>query len=317
MPHMLDLSDIRGAAERIEGLVHRTPMLHSRLLGDLVDVRLWLKAEVFQKTGSFKVRGVFNKLAHLTTEERKAGLVSLSAGNHAAALSMAATAAGVPATIVMPSGAVPAKVEATQSYGGEVVLTDRSLLEVVGELQAQRGLTLVHPFDDPVVMAGQGTVGLEIVEDLPEVETVVVPCGGGGLLSGVAAAVKQLRPHVRVIGAEPEQSDVMSRSLEAGGPVSLPGPSTTIADGLGAPFAGVHTFAHVKELVDEVVRVPEEDIARAMLLLMERAKVWVEPAGAASYAALLSGACQLPAGTPTVCVLSGGNVNRAVLRDLL
>lgn len=314
---MLQLSDIRAAAERIEGSVHRTPLLRSTLLGDMAGVRLWLKAEVFQKSGSFKVRGVFNKLAHLTPEERKAGLVSLSAGNHAAALSMAATAAGVPATIVMPSGAVPAKVDATRSYGGEVVLTDRPLLEVVGELQSEGGLTLVHPFDDPLVMAGQGTVGLEILDDLPEVEAVVVPCGGGGLLSGVAAAVKHLRPQVRVIGVEPEQSDVMSRSLEAGGPVSLPGPSVTIADGLGAPFAGEHTFAHVKEFVDEVVRVSEADIGRAMLLLMERAKLWVEPAGAASYAALLSGACQLPTGTPTVCVLSGGNVNRSVLRELL
>lgn len=314
---LVDLSEIKAAAGRIAGQVHRTPTLSSRTLGELTGLRLAFKAELFQKTGSFKARGVLNALATLPHEQRSRGLVTLSAGNHAAALAMAAAAHGVTATVVMPVTAAAAKVEATTAYGGDVVLTERPLMTVVEELRAEHGLTLVHPFDDPWIIAGAGTVGLEIVQDVPDVDVVVVPVGGGGLVSGVAAAVKALRPGARVVGVEPAGAAVMCRSLDAGRPVQMDSPMSTIADGLTAPFAGEHTYRHVAALVDDVVTVGEEDLARAVVLQMERTKLYAEPAGAVPLAALLAGAVDVAPGASVVCVVSGGNVNRDVLRTLL
>lgn len=314
---LVGLPDIEAARRTVAALVHRTPTVSASTLGAMVGVRLALKAELFQKTGSFKVRGVLNVLSALPREQTRRGLVTLSAGNHAAALAMAASAVGVPATVVMPATAAPSKIQATAAYGGEVVLTDRPLMEVVNELRESRGLVLVHPFDDPAIIAGAGTVGLEIVEDTPDLDVVVVPVGGGGLLSGVAAAVKALRPQARVIGVEPEHADVMGRSLRAGRPVHLDGPISTVADGLAAPFAGQHTYRHVTALVDDVVSVSEDDLRRATVLLMERAKLYAEPAAAAPLAALLAKAARVRPGESVVCVVSGGNVNRDVLRAML
>jgi threonine dehydratase len=314
---LVGLAEVRAARQTVAAHVHRTPTLSASTLGAMVGVRLALKAELFQKSGSFKVRGVLNALAALPPEQLRCGLVTLSAGNHAAALAMAAGAVGVPATVVMPATAAPSKVRATQAYGGEVVLTDRPLMEVVGELRDARGLVLVHPFDDPAIIAGAGTVGLEIVEDTPDVDTVVVPVGGGGLVSGIAAAVRALRPQARIVGVEPENADVMGRSLRAGRPVHLDGPISTVADGLAAPFAGRHTYRHVAALVDDVVAVGEDDLRRATLLLMERAKLYAEPAAAAPLAALLARRAGVRPGEQVVCVVSGGNVNADVLRAML
>jgi threonine dehydratase len=313
---LLGLEDIQRAQAEIGGLVRVTPVMSSTTVGDQLGVRLHLKAELFQKTGSFKPRGVFNKLLSMEPADRARGLVSLSAGNHAAALAYGATAVGARATIVMPANAMPSKVEATRRYGGEVVQTDGSLLATCLELQQERDLTLVHPFDDLAVMAGQGTVGLELIGQVPDAGMVVVPVGGGGLISGIAAAVKLQHPSVHVVGVEPVGADAMSRSLEQGSPAHLD-KVDTIADGLAPPFAGDHTFRHVKNFVDAIVRVTDSEIVDAIRVLIQHCKLTVEPAGAAGLAALLAGKVSPPAGGAVVCVISGGNVGLDVLKRLL
>ena len=290
--------------------------MSSATIGDELGVRLALKAELFQKTGSFKPRGVFNKLLSMDRADRSRGLVSLSAGNHAAALAYGAAAVGATATIVMPATAMPSKVAATRRYGGEVVQTDGSLLDACLALQQERDLTMVHPFDDLAVMAGQGTVGLEILEQVADAGMVVVPVGGGGLISGIAAAVKLQHPSVRVVGVEPEGADAMSRSLEQGAPAHLE-KIDTIADGLAPPFAGEHTFRHVRQFVDEMVRVTDSEIIDAVQVLLQRCKLAAEPAGAASLAALLAGKISPAAGSNVVCVISGGNIGLGVLKQML
>lgn len=313
---LLELEDIQRARARIEGRVQVTPMMSSTTLGDRLMVRLHLKAELFQKTGSFKPRGVFNKLLSMDPADLSRGLVSLSAGNHAAALAYGAAAVGAKATIVMPASAMPSKVEATRRYGGEVVQTEGSLLDACQALQRERDLTLVHPFDDPAIVAGQGTVGLELLGQVPSVDMVVVPVGGGGLIAGTAAAVKLQHPSVRVVGVEPEGADAMSRSLEQGAPAHLERVDT-IADGLAPPFAGEHTFRHVQRFVDEMVRVTDGEILDALRALIQRCKLAAEPSGAASLAALLSGRVVPKAGSTVVCVISGGNLGLDLLKQLL
>ncbi len=313
---LLELDDIERARARIEGRVNTTPTFSSSTLGEELGVRLHLKAELFQKTGSFKPRGVFNKLLSMEPADLSRGLVSLSAGNHAAALAYGAAAVGAKATIVMPGTAMQSKVEATRRYGGEVVQTEGSLLETCLALQQERDLTLVHPFDDLAIMAGQGTVGLELLEQVPSVGMVVVPVGGGGLISGIAVAVKPQQPSVRVVGVEPEGADAMSRSLEQEAPVHLD-KVDTIADGLAPPFAGEHTFAHVQRFVDEMVRVTDEEILDAFRVLIQRCKLAAEPSGAAGLAALVSGKVAPTAGSNVVCVISGGNVGADLLKQLL
>jgi threonine dehydratase len=305
---LLTLDDIARAQARIRGRVNTTPTFSSSTLGEELGLRVYLKAELFQKTGSFKPRGVFNKLLSMDPAELSHGLVSLSAGNHAAALAYGATAVGAKATIVMPATALPSKVEATRRYGGEVVQTEGSVLDACLALQRERELTLVHPFDDLAVMAGQGTVGLELLEQVPDVDMVVVPVGGGGLISGIAAAAKLWRrPPVRVVGVEPEGAAAMSRSLEEGAPVRLDRVDT-IADGLAPPFAGEHTFGHVQRFVDEIVRVTDMEILDALRVVIQRCKLAAEPSGAAGLAALLSGKVAPTTGSTVVCVISGGNI---------
>ena len=303
---LVSLADIHAARARIGDRIHRTPTFSSRTLGEMVGVLLWLKAELFQKTGSFKVRGVFNKVLSLSPEERARGFVACSAGNHAAALAYAAQAAGVRAAIVMPETAVPAKIEATRGYGGEVILTSGNVLEVAREVEKSRGMTFVHPFDDLAIIAGHATLGLEILEDVANVDVVIVPIGGGGLASGVAAAIKLASPAARVIGVEPMTADVVTQSLAKGEPLHIPYPKT-IADGLAAPFTGAHNLRHIRAFVDEVVRVSDDDILRAQRLVIERSKLATEPSGAAPFAALLAKAAKVPDGARVVCIVSGGN----------
>lgn len=313
---MIEFAAIEDARGRLQGAIHPTPVHTCGTLSDDVGVDLRIKAELLQKTGSFKVRGVLNRLALLSEEDRSRGLVSLSAGNHAAALAFGATAAGTTATVVMPEGASASKVAATRAYGGDVVLTARPLMDVVCEIQEEHGYVLVHPFDDDAIMAGHGTVGLEILEQAPAVSAIVVPIGGGGLIGGVSAAVKQQRPDVRVLGVEPAAADAMTRSLAAGAPIHLD-TTDTIADGLAAPFAGERTLAAVQRFVDEVVTVSEEHLAEATLLFHERTKLYIEPSGAAPLAALLAGTFQGLSGRQVALIASGGNVDRRALRDLL
>lgn len=315
-PTLTTIADLEAATARIRGHVHRTGQADSRYLGDRANARVSLKLELFQKTGSFKVRGVINALQQLAPEERRRGVISMSAGNHAQALSWGASLLGVHATIVMPMTAVPGKVAATRDYGGEVVQTDGDLLGTAQQLQHDRGLTLIHPFDDPRVIAGQGTVGMEIVDDVPDVDVVLVSCGGGGLLSGVAAAIKARRPATRVIGIEPEHSNVMSLSLAAGSPQRLT-VNRTVADGLAPPFTGMNAFTHVRALVDEVITISDAEILEGMRILMERCKLFAEPSAGAAISPLLTGRITVPAGSRVVPVVCGGNIDLARLREIL
>ncbi|HJU64522.1 MAG TPA: threonine/serine dehydratase [Gemmatimonadaceae bacterium] len=313
---LVALTDIHAARAVIGGRLHRTPMAPSTWIGEQVGARVTLKLELFQRTGSFKPRGVLNKLSSLTSNERSRGVISLSAGNHAQAVAWGASAMGIRSTIVMPAAAVRTKVDATRGYGGEVVQTDGDLLAATHELQRERDLVLVHPFDDPLIIAGAGTVGLEIGEDVADVDAVVVGCGGGGLISGIAAAIRRLNPSVRVIGVEPTGANAMTRSLVQGEPVHLSSTST-IADGLAAPFAGAHTLAHVRSLVERIVEVSDAEIVAGMRALMERCKILPEPAGAAATAALLCGRVDVRRGEHIVVVVTGGNVDLDRLKQML
>jgi len=313
---LVALPELRAARHVIGDRLVRTPLVPSAALSAQTGARVSLKLELFQHTGSFKPRGVLNALETLTPDERARGVVSISAGNHAQALAWAATKIGVSATIVMPATAVQAKVDATRTYGGEVIQTDGDLLSTMRQVQQERGLSFIHPFDDPVVIAGAGTLGLEIAEDAPDVGLVIVGCGGGGLLSGVAAAMHAVCPRARVIGVEPEGADAMRQSLARGEPVRL-AKLDTIADGLAAPFAGVHTLAHVRAFVSDMVLVDDADILDAMRVLMRRARILPEPAGAAATAALLDGTLMIEPGEHVVVVVSGGNADPERLRSLL
>ena len=313
---LVSLPELRAARHVIGDRLVRTPLVPCAALSAQTGARVSLKLELFQHTGSFKPRGVLNALALLSPDERARGVISISAGNHAQALAWAASAVGVASTIVMPATAVNAKVEATRGFGGEVIQTENDLLASMQQIQKERNLTFVHPFDDPVVIAGAGTLGLEIAEDAPDVGLVIVGCGGGGLLSGVAAAMRAVRPLARVIGVEPTGADAMRQSLAKGEPVRL-SKLNTIADGLAAPFAGVHTLAHVKAFVNEMVLVDDAEILDAMRVLMKRARILPEPAGAAATAALLAGTLKIQPGEHVVIVVSGGNADPERLRSLL
>jgi threonine dehydratase len=293
--------------------------LTATTLGAMAGVELLVKAELLQRTGSFKPRGVLTKLARLTPEERARGVIGISAGNHAQALAYGAACEGIACTVVMPATAVASKVAATRGYGAEVVLHGITTIEAFAEydrLRTARRLVAVHPFDDPHVIAGQGTVGLEILEDVPDVDAVVVPVGGGGLISGIATALKEQRPEVRVVGVEPEGAPSLTRALEAGRVVPLPSVQT-LADGLAAPFAGPLTLDIAQRYVDDVVLVSDDEIVEALRLTLERTKLQVEPAGAAGVAALLVRRCGVRPGARVVTVLSGGNVDRARLKEIL
>ena len=308
---MILLDDIRAAAARIGGYVHRTPLLSASLLGERADVRLFLKCESFQKTGSFKPRGALNKVLSLSEAERARGLVTVSAGNHAQAVAWAARIAGAACAVVMPADAPRSKIDAVKGYGAEVIAHDDrpTLFDRLNQVREERGMTFVHPFDDPVVLAGAGTVGLEIAEDLPESDAVVVPVGGGGLLGGTASAIKQLLPGTRVVAVELAAGPGLAPALAAGKPVPAPRPRDTLADGMTPPFVGALPLEIARQAVDEIVTVSEEEIIEAMGLLMTRAKLYVEGSGAAATAALLAGRVRTSPGARVVALVSGGNVD--------
>lgn len=313
---LVTLPEIRNAAAAIRGVVHRTAQQGSTYLSNASGARVSLKLELFQKTGSFKARGVINTLRQLSEIERKNGVISLSAGNHAQALAWGASQLGIQSTIVMPMTAVASKVAATKGYGGIVVQTDGDLLATALAIKEERGLTMVHPFDDLRVIAGSATVGLEILEDIPNVDVVLVACGGGGLLSGVSAAIKQLKPSVRVIGIEPEGANSMQLSLATGSAQRV-STLNTVADGLAAPFAGAHNYQHVKTFVDELLVIPDSEILAGMRVLMERCKLFVEPSAGAAIAPLLSGVLNLKKDQVVVPIVCGGNIDLERLRTLI
>jgi threonine dehydratase len=299
---VINRDDVLAARETIAGRLHVTPVFSSATLGP----RVFLKAELFQRTGSFKPRGVLNKLASLSPQERAAGVISVSAGNHAQAVAYCAALEGLDALLVMWRTASAAKIAATRGYGAEVDLEADGpavVFERLDELRAETGRTFVAPFDDPLVVAGQGTVGLEIADDVPDADLAVVPVGGGGLIAGIATAL----PDARIVGVEPTISNALTAALEAGRPV--PVNARSVADGLNAPFAGELPLRVAQERGIEFVLVEEDEIEAGMRFLYERAKLACEPAGAAAVAALLAGKVEVEEGRTAVCVVSGGNVS--------
>jgi len=313
---MIELGDITNAQRIIAGRVHKTPLMSSMALGRPTSAHLYFKVEVFQKTGSFKPRGAINKLHHLTEEERKRGVITISSGNHAQGVAYAASLFGISATVVMPHTTPSNKVSATRGYGAEVVLTEGALLTTCLEIQKERNLTMVHPFDDPHVVAGHGTIGLEILDDLPKVDAVFVPVGGGGLISGIATAIKLSKPAVKIIGVEPMGASAMWQSLQRKAVVHLDR-MDTIAEALAAPFVGELNLALVQKYVDELVLVSDDEMIQALCLILEWCKVLTEPGGAAGFAALLFKKANIPSGSEVVCLLSGGNIDRSRLGHFL
>ncbi|OFW05092.1 MAG: threonine ammonia-lyase [Acidobacteria bacterium RIFCSPLOWO2_02_FULL_67_36] len=312
-------ADVFEAAHaRVAPHIHHTPLLTSRILSELTGLDVRLKAEIFQRGGSYKIRGPLNKLALLTDEQKRRGVVCSSAGNHAQGVALAARIHGIKAVVCMAANATPSKVAATRGYGAEVVLHGTiwdEANEKAKELVRDRGLTYVHPFDDLELIAGQGTLGLEVVRDWPEVDVVVVPIGGGGLISGVSMAVKNLKPSVKVIGVESSGAPGMRDSVAAGHVVTLDRVDCII-DGLRVKRVGETTFEVVRRFVDEIVTLPDEKMFEAMIWVMSHAKLVVEGAAAAPVAALLNGLVGAPKGSKVVCVLSGGNVNLDQLKGL-
>jgi threonine dehydratase len=310
---MVTLAQIEAARQAVAGIVRLTPLEPSRLLAAALGGPVWLKCENLQRGGSFKVRGAYVRIAGLTDEERARGVVAASAGNHAQGVALAAEALGAKATVFMPVGAALPKISATRGYGATVQLEGESIedsIDAAKEFADRTGAVFIHPFDHADVIAGQGTVGLEIIEQCPDVRTIITGVGGGGLVSGIAAAVKAVNPQIRVVGVQAEGAAAVPLSLQSGSPQRLP-ECATIADGIAVGRPGDLTFEHICTLVDEVVTVSDEDITRAMVLLLERGKLLVEAAGAVGVAALLAGAISAP--TPAVVVLSGGNIDPLLL----
>src|SRR5262245_55467817 len=313
----LTLSDFQAVRDRIAPHIKHTPLLGSRQLGDVTGYEVRLKAELFQRVGSYKIRGPLNKFALMPDEQKRFGVVCSSAGNHGQGVALAAQIHGIRAVVCMATNATPAKIAATKAYGAEVVLHGSiwdEANEKAKELVRTEGLTYVHPFDDEQLIAGQGTVGLEVVCDWPDLDAIIVPIGGGGLISGVAMAVKSHRPAVRVIGVESSDGPAMNRSIEAGALQTID--CRTIIDGLRVRRVGEINFSVVQRFVDEIVALPDREIFDAMIWVMERCKLVVEGAAAAPVAALLHGLVKLPPGSKVAVVLSGGNVNLDQLRSL-
>jgi threonine dehydratase len=307
----LTRADFEAARAVVAPHIYKTPLLTSRILSELSGFDVRLKAEVFQKGGSYKIRGPLNKFSHLTAEQKRRGVVCSSAGNHAQGVALAARVHGIHAVVCMAENATPSKIAATRGYGAEVVLHGTiwdEANEKARELVAERGYTYIHPFDDPQLVAGQGTLGLEIAEDCPDASVVVVPIGGGGLISGVSMALKSITPGIRIIGVESSGAPGMKKSVEAGHVVTLDRVDCII-DGLRVKRVGEYTHQVVTRFVDEIVTLPDEDMFDAVVWVMSHCKLVVEGAAAAPVAALLHGKIKAPAGAKVVAVLSGGNVN--------
>jgi len=311
-------AEFDAARRRVSAHAYHTPLLTSRLLSERTGFDIRLKAEIFQRGGSYKIRGPLNQIPQLTAEQKRAGIICSSAGNHAQGVAIAAAVHGVRAVVVMAENATPSKIAATKAYGAEVLLhgsiwdeANARMLEIARE----QGMTVIHPFDDLQLIIGQGTLGMEIYEDFPQVDVAVVPIGGGGLISGVSLALKARNPKIRIIGVESSDGPAMKKSVEAGHLVTLDSVGTII-DGLRVKRVGENTFRVVRDYVEEIAALPDAEIFEAMLWIMSHCKLVVEGAAAAPVAALLHGLVKAPAGSRVACVLSGGNVNLDQLRGL-
>jgi len=309
--HVITIEDVHAARETVRGIVVETPMLFSDRLSQDVGGQVWIKAENTQRAGSFKLRGAYNKMAALTPEERQRGVIAHSAGNHAQGVALAARLLGVPATVVMPEYAPLAKVMATRRFGADVILHGASFDDAgnhARKVQEERGLSYVHAFDDPKIIAGQGTLGLELLEALPRVDTIVAPIGGGGLIGGIAVVVRALRPEARIIGVQAEGCPSIRLSLTAGKPIVVPD-ARTIADGIAVKRPGDYTLPLIRDLVDDVLTVDEDEIARGIVYALQNLRQVAEGGGAVGIAALLSGKVRPAEGEHVAVVLSGGNID--------
>jgi threonine dehydratase len=315
---MINLGDVVAARKRLEGAIYYTPCAHSQMLSSVTEQQIYLKLENLQMTGSFKERGALNRIALLTSEQAKRGVVAASAGNHAQGVAYHATKRGIHAVIVMPLATPLVKVTATRGFGAEVVLHGANYDEAYEEARricAAQEMTFIHPFDDPAVMAGQGTIGLELLEQVHALEAVVVPIGGGGLIGGVACAIKESNPKIKVVGVQTSRLPSMVVAVKEHQPVTIP-PGTTIADGIAVRRAGEVTYPVVARYVDEIVTVDEDEIASAILMLLEREKTLAEGAGAAGLAALLQKKTTLN-GAKTAVVIGGGNIDVTLLSRII
>jgi threonine dehydratase len=317
MPDLITLADVESARELLRGVIRKTPLEPCRPLTAKLGGPAWLKCENLQRAGSYKVRGAYVRISRLSDEEKARGVVAASAGNHAQGVALAAGLNHTKATVFMPVGAPLPKVSATKGYGASIELTGSTVdeaLEAAKEFAEKTGAVFIHPFDHPDVIAGQGTVALEILDELPDVGTIITGIGGGGLISGMAVAAKAIRPDIQIVGVQAAGAAAVPPSLRAGAPVRLKQIST-IADGIAVQRPGDLTFAHISKLVDEVVTVTDEEISRALLMLLERGKLVAEPAGSVGVAALLAGAAQVS--KPVVAVVSGGNIDPLLLMRVL
>jgi threonine dehydratase len=316
---VIGLEDVQAAARLLGGQAHRTPVLSSHTLDERVGARVFIKAECLQRTGSFKFRGAYNKISSLSDEERARGVAAFSSGNHAQAVALAARLLGTSATIVMPEDAPALKLDATRGYGAEVITYDRYKedREAIGtRLAEERGLVLVRPFDDPLVIAGQGTAALEMLDEVGAPDLFLAPLGGGGLMAGCATVVKERNSGARVVGVEPDAFDDTRRSLEVGSPVEIE-VGRSIADALQVPKPGDITFEINRKLLESIATVSDQDLIEAMRFLFERMKLVAEPGGAAGVAALLAGKVEAEADTKVGVIVSGGNIGAASFAELL
>lgn len=311
------LDDVRAAAERLRGIANRTPVFTSRTFNAQTGREVFFKCENFQRAGAFKFRGAYNRLSQLSADEKRRGVVAFSSGNHAQGLALAAKLLGIPATIVMPNDAPAVKLAATRGYGAEVILYDRQTgnrEEIARQLSEERGVTLVPPFNNPYIIAGQGTAALELVEDVPDLDAIVTPVGGGGLISGCATAAKGIRPGIAVYGVEAEEADDAQQSLRQGRIITIP-PPTTIADGIRTEAVGTFTFAIMRELVDDIVLVSDAEILEAVRFVLPRMKMVVEPTGAVPIAAVMQN--RIPGSARRVgIIVSGGNIDPELLSTI-
>jgi len=319
METTVTFSDVQSAAERLRGQAHRTPIVTSRTFDQIAGCQVFFKCENLQRGGAFKFRGAYNALSQLTPEQRQRGVVAFSSGNHAQGLALAAKVLGIPATVVMPSDAPQIKLEATCGYGAEIVLYDRLTGDreaIARQLAAERGLTVIPPFDHPHIIAGQGTAALELFQDVPDLDVLITPVGGGGLISGCATAAKAMRPGVRVVGVETEPANDAWQSLRTGRRVTI-APPDTIADGIRTTSLGVITFEIMRKLVDEIVLVADADVIEAMCFMLLRMKLLAEPTGAVPVAALMARKVDGVAGRRVGVIVSGGNADPAILLKIL
>jgi threonine dehydratase len=314
----ISIDDVRLAAERLRGVANRTPVVTSRTVDDLVGARVFFKCENLQRGGAFKIRGAYNRLVTLSPAEREHGVVAFSSGNHAQGVALAARQMGIHATVVMPTDAPALKMQATRDYGAEIVMYDRLTEDreaIARQLATERGLTVVPPYDHPAIMAGQGTAALELLEDVPDLDWLLAPVGGGGLLSGSTIAAKASRPQIRIVGVETQTSDDWVQSMAAGHPVRIP-PPDTIADGIRTQQPGSLTFPVVQALAHAILTVSDDEVKQAMRFMLLRLKLLVEPTGAVPVALLFSGRLDVK-GSRVGVILSGGNADPGLLAEVL